>query len=154
MADTDDKRPCMKNDGKLTIHATPWAKRFRDDINSLKEFDEGDDFVCELNGDWMKFFVCRRFLRTRFNFDPKNGRLQKQQKNVRSLVRKKTPKTYHCRCWAKEVRNAPSFETHKSTAAHEVGGTHVLKPYNDDFRCVSDVRNSFLELVVVRTHVV
>ena len=46
-----DIRPCMKNDGKLTIHATPWAKQFRDDINSLKESDKGDDFVCELNGD-------------------------------------------------------------------------------------------------------
>ena len=40
-----DKYLCMTSDGKLT------AKQFRDDINSLKEFDEGDDFVRELNGD-------------------------------------------------------------------------------------------------------
>ena len=33
-------------------------KQFQDDINSLKEFDEGDDFVCELK--------CR--LRGRFFF--------------------------------------------------------------------------------------
>ena len=101
-----------------------------------------------------------RFLRTRFNFDPskilehKNGRLRKQPKNVRSLLRKKRPKRTIADVGRKRVRNAPSFETHKSTAAHEVGGTHVLKPYDDDFRCVSDVRNSFFELVVVRTLVV
>ena len=40
-----DKYLCMASDGKLT------AKQFRDDINSLREFDEGDDFVRELNGD-------------------------------------------------------------------------------------------------------
>ena len=40
-----DKYLCMTSDGKLT------AKQFRDDINSLKEFDEGDDFARELNGD-------------------------------------------------------------------------------------------------------
>ena len=34
----------------------PWAKQFRDDINSLKEFDEGDDFVSQRNGDWMMVF--------------------------------------------------------------------------------------------------
>ena len=68
------------------------------------------------------------------------------------VTEKETPKTYPCRCWAKEVRNAPSFETHKSTRAHEVGGTHGLKLYDEDFQSVSDVRNSFLELVVARTH--
>ena len=31
-------------------------KQFQDDINSLKEFDQGDDFVRELNGDSWKFF--------------------------------------------------------------------------------------------------
>ena len=35
---------------------TPWEKQFRDDINSLKEFDESDDFVRELNGDLKKVF--------------------------------------------------------------------------------------------------
>ena len=116
--------------------------------------------MCELNGDLRKFFVCRRFLRTRFNFDPskilehKNGRLQKQPKNVRSLLKKKRPKRSIADVGRKRVRNAPSFETHKSIAAHDVGGTHVLKLYDDDFQCVSDVRNRFFELVVAQTHVV
>ena len=32
------------NSAKLMIYATPWEKQLRDDINSLKEFDEGDEF--------------------------------------------------------------------------------------------------------------
>ena len=53
----------MMSDGKLTIHATPWAKQFQDDIISLTEFDEGDDVVRELHEDLRKvfFLVCRRF---------------------------------------------------------------------------------------------
>ena len=39
-----DKYLCMTIDEKLTIYATPWAKQFRCDINSLEEGDEGDDF--------------------------------------------------------------------------------------------------------------
>ena len=31
-----DKCHCMTNEGKLTVHATPWAKKFRDYINYLK----------------------------------------------------------------------------------------------------------------------
>ena len=51
-----DKYICMPSEGKLTIHATPWAKQFQDHINSLEEFDEGDDFVPEMNGDLRKVF--------------------------------------------------------------------------------------------------
>ena len=47
----------MTSDGKLTFYATPWATQFRDDINSLKEFDEGDDFVRGLNGDLTFFYL-------------------------------------------------------------------------------------------------
>ena len=35
--------------------ATPWAKQFRDAIEALKEFDEGDDDVREMNGDLFSF---------------------------------------------------------------------------------------------------
>ena len=31
-----DKHPSLTREGKLTAHATPWAKQFRDDIESLK----------------------------------------------------------------------------------------------------------------------
>ena len=35
-------------------------KQFQDDINSLKEFDEGDDFVRELSWRLMEgFFTCK-----------------------------------------------------------------------------------------------
>ena len=53
MADTDGQMPLHEErwEGDNPIHATPWAKQVRDDINSLKEFDEGDDFLCELNGE-------------------------------------------------------------------------------------------------------
>ena len=40
-----DKCPSMTRDGKLTAHATPWAKQFPDDIEALKELDEGDDIT-------------------------------------------------------------------------------------------------------------
>ena len=61
-----DRHPCMASDGKLTMYATPWAMHFRDDINSLEEFDEGYDFVRELNGDLKKVFYlyAEDFLRT------------------------------------------------------------------------------------------
>ena len=35
-----NKYTCMTSDEKLTIFATPWAKQFRDDINSLKDLDD------------------------------------------------------------------------------------------------------------------
>ena len=49
MADTDGQMPLHEE--RWETDNTQWAKQFRDNINSLKEFDEGDDFVCELNGD-------------------------------------------------------------------------------------------------------
>ena len=52
-----DKFPCMTEDGKCSPCATPWAKQFQDDINSLKEFErreEGDDYDRELTGDLRK----------------------------------------------------------------------------------------------------
>ena len=45
------KYPSVTSEEKLTLHATPWAKQFRGDSEALKEFDEGDEFVCELQGD-------------------------------------------------------------------------------------------------------
>ena len=54
------KRMTMTDtDGQMPLHEERWetdnpchsiGEAFRDDINSLQEFDEGDDFVCELNG--------------------------------------------------------------------------------------------------------
>ena len=32
----------MTSNGYLTANATPWAKQFRDDIESLRHIDEGD----------------------------------------------------------------------------------------------------------------
>ena len=46
-----DKYPSLQREGTLTAHVTPWAKHFRDDIEALKEFDDGDVFVRELHGD-------------------------------------------------------------------------------------------------------
>ena len=49
----------MTDDWNCIPCATPWAKQFQDDINSLKEFErreEGDDFVRELTGDLRKSF--------------------------------------------------------------------------------------------------
>ena len=40
-----DKYQCMTSEAKRIIYATLWAKQFRDDINSLKEFVEGDEFL-------------------------------------------------------------------------------------------------------------
>ena len=48
----------MTNDGKLTLYVTPWAELFCDDIELLREFGEGDEFLRELNGDLVKFFAC------------------------------------------------------------------------------------------------
>ena len=48
---------CMTSSGKLTIHATPWAKQFQDDIEALKEFDEGDGFFHELNEELTNVFL-------------------------------------------------------------------------------------------------
>ena len=49
----------MTSEGKLTIYVNPWPKQFRNDINSLEECDEADEFVRELNGDLRKvFFLC------------------------------------------------------------------------------------------------
>ena len=61
-----NKYPCVTSEGKPIIYATPRAKQFREDIKSLKEIDEGDDLVRELNGDLRKLFflACRRFPRT------------------------------------------------------------------------------------------
>ena len=49
----------MTEDGKVTPKTTPYAKRFQDDINSLKEFEGGDDIVFELDGGLRK--VCRLY---------------------------------------------------------------------------------------------
>ena len=46
-----DKYPSLRREVTLTAHVTPWAKQFRDDIDALKEFDEGDVLVRELQGD-------------------------------------------------------------------------------------------------------
>ena len=51
-----DKYPCMTEEVKLTSYATPWAKQFQDDINSLKELEGSDDFVCELKGGLREVF--------------------------------------------------------------------------------------------------
>ena len=56
---------------KLIVHATPWVKRFRDDIYALKEFFEGDNFVRELKEDLSKVFSSHvafsaHLTRTRF----------------------------------------------------------------------------------------
>ena len=45
-----DKYPSLRREGTLTAHVTPWAKQFRDDIEALKEFDEGDVLVREIQG--------------------------------------------------------------------------------------------------------
>ena len=42
-----EKFQWMTEDEKLTPCATPWAKQFQDYINSLKEFEESDDFARE-----------------------------------------------------------------------------------------------------------
>ena len=39
---------------KLIAHATPRAKKFRNDIEALKEVDDGDQFVRELQRDSRK----------------------------------------------------------------------------------------------------
>ena len=44
-----DKYPSMMTEGKLTVHASPWAKQFRDVTEALKEFDKGEVFVCGLH---------------------------------------------------------------------------------------------------------
>ena len=36
--------PSLRREGTLTAHVTPWAKQFRDDIEALKELDEGERF--------------------------------------------------------------------------------------------------------------
>ena len=46
-----DKYPSLRREVTLTAHVTPWAKQFRDDIEALKEFDEGDVLVREIQGD-------------------------------------------------------------------------------------------------------
>ena len=40
----------------MTAHATSQTKQFTDDVEALKEFDEGDEFVCKLQEDLRKFF--------------------------------------------------------------------------------------------------
>ena len=41
---------------KRKLTATPWAKQFRDDIEALRDFDESDDVVREMNGDLRRDF--------------------------------------------------------------------------------------------------
>ena len=38
------KYQSMTSEGKLAAGAAPWAKQFRDDIEALREFDEGDEY--------------------------------------------------------------------------------------------------------------
>ena len=72
-----------------------WAKRFRDDINLLMDFDEGDDFVCQLNGDWRIVFMyvedfcalCLNVIRADIGAGP--GRPQELAENSARFLRKK-----------------------------------------------------------------
>ena len=60
-----DKHPSMTSGEKPTVHATPRAKQFRDDIEALKEFDEGDEFVRQLEGDLRNVPLACRVLSVR-----------------------------------------------------------------------------------------
>ena len=123
----------MTSDGKLTIYATPWAKQCRDDINSMNEFDEGDDLVRELNGDLRKVVSLypEDFCARGFKCDPSKV----LEHNVPPGTVQETPRTYQCRCWTREGEKCTDFfETHNARVAHEVhvcwlGGTHGPKLY-------------------------
>ena len=93
----------MTGDGKLTPHATSWAKHFRDDINSLKESDEGGDFVRELNGDVRKVFHLHA------EESCADGLHQGQLKNVRRLPRNKHTKRTSADVGRKKERSARKF---------------------------------------------
>ena len=100
-----DKYPSMTNEG------------FRDDINSLKEFEEGKDFVRELKEDLSTW------------------PLPETVQEPGEAPEKETHKTYRCRCWTEEGEKCTKlFETHRARVAHEVrvlrlGGMHGLKLY-------------------------
>ena len=54
----------MTSDGHLTAYATPWARQFRDDIESLRHVDEGDERVSDTGGDMRTLFseLTERFV--------------------------------------------------------------------------------------------
>ena len=103
---------------------------FRDGVEALKEFDEGDVFVRELQGDVRTVFSSHVdfFVRTRSRAIPPPARRQKQ-KEVTEI---ETHRTLQCRCCTKEGQRRTEFLSHKARVAHEVralflGGTHGLK---------------------------
>ena len=116
-----EKYPCMTSQGKLTISATPWTKQFRDDITLLREFDEGDEFARELNGNlWKVFFdAFGRLVRTGFQRDPSKmleqnlATARNMPRTRRGLLEKETHNTDQCRCWTKEGEKCTEHcETH------------------------------------------
>ena len=51
-----DAHAGMTSDGHLKAYASPWAKPFRDDIGSLRYFDEGDELESDTQGDLRTLF--------------------------------------------------------------------------------------------------
>ena len=99
----------MTDDGKLTSYATPWAKQFRDDINSLKQFEGCDDMMREINGDFRHVFGV---------YADDFCAIDQECEEVSA---EEIHKTYQCRCWTKEGEWCREFlETHKASIAREV----------------------------------
>ena len=123
-----EKYPSTTSEGELTAHATPRAKQFRDDIEALKEFDEGDELVCELHGNLIKVFSSHvdsfsaldlNVIRARHGCraTPPPG----TRREFGDVPEKETHKTHQCRCWTREgERYTDFFESHKARVAQEV----------------------------------
>ena len=106
-----DTFPYMTNEGKLTRQ-----KQFRDEINSLKEFDEGDDFVRELDRDVRKVFslYAEDFCAIELNVIrakalEHNVATPGTVRELEEVPEKQTHNTWRCRCWTKDCEKCTEF---------------------------------------------
>eukprot|EP00974_Lingulodinium_polyedra_P033042 3178193-Lingulodinium_polyedra.AAC.1 len=54
--DMEARKNRMSEGGMLTLHSTPWARQFREDLKAMAQFDDFEEVDAVAEGNLMEFF--------------------------------------------------------------------------------------------------